>query len=70
MREAALALPLRDRMKLASELWASVASDPEREAAWTVELRRRAAESNSDPSKRIPWPIVLAELQGLVQTKP
>jgi putative addiction module component (TIGR02574 family) len=70
LRDAVLALPLRDRMTLVRELQENVEADPEWAAEWRGELRRRVAETAADPSKRIPWSAVRVELAGMLSQKP
>jgi putative addiction module component (TIGR02574 family) len=60
IREHALKLPAQDRLALAAELLDSVegADDPDWDAAWLVELDRRAQDAASDPAKLEDWAVV------------
>lgn len=66
LEQLALSLAPADRLALATRLLASVEGPGPEGADWTAELRRRVAETAADPSKRIPWPDVRAELEGIV----
>ena len=63
LREVA-ALPERDRATLAGLLIESLdpEPDPEVEAAWSEEIRRRLAELDAGTVKTIPWEDVRKEL--------
>ena len=58
--ETALALPSRDRARLASELIASLDGPQEEgvEEAWAAEIERRAAEIDSGKVKLLDWDTV------------
>lgn len=58
---AALNLPADQRAQLAQELLASLDRDPEVEAAWDEEIRRRVAELEAGTAKTIPAEQVFAE---------
>ena len=62
---AALKLPDRERARLAAEILASLdgAPDADAEAAWAVEVERRAAEVESGAAKLEPWDDVLARVR-------
>jgi len=53
--QAALEIPEADRVDLASLIWASVPPDPEIEASWLDEIRRRDQEIKSGEAELIPW---------------
>jgi len=64
----ARALPPEDRVRLAEELLATVQEvDPEVEAAWDEEIRRRIAEIDSGKAKLIPAEEVFAEVRRLIK---
>lgn len=67
LEQLALSLTPADRLALATRLIASVEGSESDVTAWTTELRRRAAETAADPSKRIPWSVVRAELDEIVR---
>jgi putative addiction module component (TIGR02574 family) len=60
----AMELPLPERAELAAHLLSSFDSEPasEVEAAWTVELERRAREAIAAPDDDFSWVAVRAEL--------
>jgi putative addiction module component (TIGR02574 family) len=58
---AALNLPPDQRAQLAQQLLASLDRDPEIEAAWDEEIRRRVAELEAGTAKTIPAEQVFAE---------
>lgn len=63
----ARALPPEERVRLAEEILATVqATDPEVEAAWDDELRRRIAEIDAGTAKLIPADEVFAEVRRLL----
>ncbi len=64
----ARALPPGDRVRLAEELLATVQeADPEIEAAWDAEIKRRIAEIESGTAKLIPAEEVFAEVRRLIK---
>ena len=65
----ARALPPEDRARLAEELLASLHDhpDPEIEAAWDEEIRRRIAEIESGTAKLIPADEVFAEIRQMLK---
>lgn len=64
----ARALPPEERVRLAEELLATVQEvDPEVEAAWDEEIRRRIAEIESRKAKLIPAEEVFAEVRRLIK---
>ena len=64
----ARALPPEDRVRLAEELLATLQEvDPEIEAAWDEEIRRRIAEIDSGKAKLIPAEEVFAEVRRLIK---
>jgi putative addiction module component (TIGR02574 family) len=64
----ARALPPEDRIRLAEELLASVQEvDPEVEAAWEEEIRRRVAEIDNGTATLIPADEVFAEVRRLLK---
>lgn len=67
---AALSLPLEDRLALAGQLWDSVdeewswdKSDPEWRAAWEVEIRRRIENVKTGKSQLLDGESVMQELR-------
>jgi putative addiction module component (TIGR02574 family) len=64
----ARALSPEDRVRLAEELLATVQEvDPEIEAAWDEEIRRRIAEIDGGTAKLIPAEEVFAEVRRLIR---
>lgn len=64
----ARALPPQERVRLAEELLATVHEiDPEVEAAWGEEIRRRIAEIDSGKAKLVPAEEVFAEVRRLIK---
>ncbi|HZE61039.1 MAG TPA: addiction module protein [Burkholderiales bacterium] len=64
----ARALPPEERVRLAEELLATVHEvDPEVEAAWDEEIRRRIEEIDSGKAKLIPAEEVFAEVRRLIK---
>jgi len=64
----ARALPPEERVRLAEELLATVQEvDPEVEAAWDEEIRRRSEEIDSGKAKLIPAEEVFAEVRRLIK---
>ncbi len=64
----ARALPPEDRVRLAEELLATIQeADPDVEAAWDAEIKRRIAEINSGTAKLIPAEEVFAEVRRLIK---
>jgi putative addiction module component (TIGR02574 family) len=64
----ARALPPEERVRLAEELLATVQEvDPEVEAAWDEEIKRRVAEIDSGKAKLIPAEEVFAEVRRLIK---
>jgi putative addiction module component (TIGR02574 family) len=60
-------LPPEDCVRLAEELLASVQEiDPEVEAAWDEEIRRRLAEIDAGTAKLVPADEVFAEARRLL----
>ena len=58
---AALELSPEERAQLAQRLLSSLPRDPEAEAAWDAEIRRRVAELESGAMNTIPAEEVFAE---------
>lgn len=64
----ARALPPEERVRLAEELLATVHEvDPEVEAAWHEEIKRRIAEIDSGKAKLVPAEEVFAEVRRLIR---
>ena len=66
LRDAALALPPEERLKLADMLAVSLRrSEQEWELApdFVAELNRRSSEMDEDPATEVPWDDVLAEME-------
>ena len=61
---AALELPPAERAQLAQRLMASIDRDPEVEAAWNEEIRRRLAELEGGSVQGIPAAEALATARG------
>ena len=55
-------LPAAERARLAERLIASLEPDPEIEAAWAVEVRRRLEEWDAGLVEEIPWDEARAEI--------
>jgi len=60
---AALALPDEQRAQLAQRLYASLDRDPDIEAAWADEIRRRVADLEAGLVETIPAEQALAEVR-------
>ena len=65
----ARALPAEDRARIAEELLSSLQEDcdPEIEAAWDAEIRRRLDEVDSGNAKLIPAAEVFAEVRRMLK---
>ncbi|MFY7942202.1 MAG: addiction module protein [Burkholderiaceae bacterium] len=64
----ALALSPEERVWLAEELLATVhEEDPEVEAAWDVEIKRRITEIENGTAKLIPAEEVFAEIRRMIK---
>ena len=65
----ARALPAEDRARLAEELLSTLQEnpDPEIEAAWDAEIRRRLADIDSGNAKLIPAAEVFAEVRRMLK---
>jgi putative addiction module component (TIGR02574 family) len=63
----AMALPLSERAALVADLLASLDGEPEAdvEAAWALEIERRAREALTSPEDDIAWETVRAELRAM-----
>jgi len=66
LEQAALSLPLGERARLARTLIESLDQDPEIEAAWEGEIRRRVAKVESGEATVIPAGDVFAEARRLI----
>ena len=64
LEAAALLLPREDRAKLAERLLSSLDSDPEVEAAWDEEIKRRVAAFEAGLYEEIPAEEVFAEARA------
>jgi putative addiction module component (TIGR02574 family) len=68
--EEALTLDPNDRAQLAAQLLASLdESEADVEAAWAIEIQRRAAEARQNPDEDEDWRAVLDEIQREVLTR-
>ncbi len=69
LSQKARALPPAERARLAEELLASLHEDrdPEIEAAWDEEIRRRIVEIENGTAKLIPADEVFAEIRKLLK---
>lgn len=68
--EDALRLEPNDRAQLAAQLLASLDEGEEQvEAAWAVEIQRRAAEARENPDDDEDWRVVLDEIQREVLSR-
>jgi hypothetical protein len=66
----ALTLPANDRAELAAGLLASLdAVEADVEAAWAVEIARRAADARKNPEDEEDWRSVLADIQREVLSR-
>jgi putative addiction module component (TIGR02574 family) len=65
----ARALPAEDRARIAEDLLSSLQedTDPEIEAAWDAEIRRRLDEVDSGTAKLIPAAEVFAEVRRMLK---
>jgi putative addiction module component (TIGR02574 family) len=63
----AMDLPLSERASLVADLLASLDGEPEAdvEAAWALEIERRAREALANPEDDIAWETVRAELHAV-----
>jgi putative addiction module component (TIGR02574 family) len=66
LEQAALSLPPGERARLAKALIESLDQDPEVEAAWEREIRRRVAMVESGEATVIPAEDVFAEARRLI----
>ena len=66
---AALNLPPDQRAQLAQQLLASLDRDPEIEAAWDEEVRRRVAAWEAGLVREVPWEGVRAQGRKLLEEK-
>lgn len=59
-------LPLPERAGLAADLLASLDGEPDTdvEAAWALEIERRAREALANPDDDVAWETVRAELHA------
>jgi len=64
--QASLEIPEADRVDLASLIWSSVAPDPEIEASWLEEIRRRNEEIKSGQTELIPWSEVRKYIERIL----
>lgn len=64
--DQALRLSADERAVLAASLWASLEadSDPDVEAAWAEEIRRRLKRIESGEEKTVPWEEVRGRLRA------
>lgn len=64
--DLALKLPPDERAVIAAELWASLQgeTDPDVEAAWAEEIRRRLTRVESGEDPTVPWEEVRARLRA------
>ena len=68
LAKKARSLPPEERVRLAEELLATVQEvDPDVEAAWEEEIRRRVAEIESGTAKLVPADEVFAEVRRLIK---
>ena len=66
----ALTLTPSDRAELAAQLLASLdESEADVEAAWAVEIARRAADARQNPDDDEDWRVVLDEIQREVLSR-
>lgn len=66
----ALTLTPADRADLAAQLLASLdETEADVEAAWAVEIQRRAAEARENPDDDEDWRVVLEEIQREVLSR-
>jgi putative addiction module component (TIGR02574 family) len=66
----ALALSPNDRAQLAAELLASLdENEADIEAAWAVEIERRAADARANPDDDEDWRVVLDAIQREVLSR-
>ncbi|HVE73370.1 MAG TPA: addiction module protein [Thermoanaerobaculia bacterium] len=68
--QQALALGDHDRAELAAQLLISLdAAEADVEAAWAVEIQKRAAEARQHPDDDDDWRVVLDEIQREVLSR-
>jgi hypothetical protein len=68
--EDALTLDPNDRAHLAGQLLASLdATEADVEAAWAVEIQRRAEDARRNPDDDEDWRVVLDEIQRKVLSR-
>ena len=66
----ALTLEPNDRAQLAAELLASLDDvEDEIEAAWAIEIQRRAIEARANPDDDEDWRVVLDDIQRKVLSR-
>ncbi len=66
LREAALALPLKERLELADTLSSSLREAIQKSdlsSGFVAELERRSAEMDADPSSCVDWEEVRSEME-------
>ena len=66
---AALRLKPRDRAALADRLVESLPPDPDVEAAWEAEIKKRIDEIESGAVKPIPWSIARRQIFAMRRKK-
>ena len=66
---AALNLPPDQRAQLAQQLLASLDWDPDIEAAWDEEIKRRVADWEAGLVREVPWEEVRAQGRRLLEGK-
>jgi putative addiction module component (TIGR02574 family) len=67
--ETALKLPAEQRAQLARQLLASLARDPDIEAAWDDEIERRLDAWKTGLVKEVPWEEVRVQARGRLEGK-
>jgi putative addiction module component, TIGR02574 family len=68
--EAALQLSPNERAKIAAELLSSLeAQDNDVKAAWTAEIKRRAADADADPDDEEDWRTALDDIRREVLSR-
>lgn len=69
LESAALLLPTEERARLAERLIASLDVDPDVEAAWAVEVRRRVKDWEAGLIEEIPADEALARIRARLSTR-
>lgn len=69
VESAALELPPEDRVRLAERLIASLEPDPEVEAAWAAEVKRRVHDWEAGRVGEISWDEARRQIEGRLRSR-